>query len=146
MEVKCANKNKLGKIIKNGVALVVLAGGLTIINPVKSNGGYDIVNAAVDLSETKEDAINELKTVYKKYLKKYYTSKSYTKLTKYYKNGVELINNDGENEVNRSIVDSEIKQVVNNRVSYNFIDNTVKASNDEEDDDVDNKLVFEDVE
>ena len=93
MEVKCANKNKLGKIIKNGVALVVLAGGLTIINPVKSNGGYDIVNAAVDLSETKEDAINELKTVYKKYLKKYYTSKSYTKLTKYYKKGVELIKN-----------------------------------------------------
>ena len=91
MEVKSVNKNKLGKIIKNGVALVVLAGGLTIVNPVKSNGGYDIVNAAVDLSETKEDAINELKTVYKKYLKKYYTSKSYTKLTKYYKKGVELI-------------------------------------------------------
>jgi DNA-directed RNA polymerase subunit beta len=58
---------------------------------------------------------------------------------------VELINNDGENEVNRSIVDSEIKQVVNNRVSYNFIDNTLKADEAKEDD-VDNSLVFEDEE
>ncbi len=58
---------------------------------------------------------------------------------------VELINNNGENEVNRSIVDSEIKQVVNNRVSYNFIDNTLKADEAKEDD-VDNSLVFEDEE
>jgi DNA-directed RNA polymerase subunit beta len=58
---------------------------------------------------------------------------------------VELINNNGENEVNRSIVDSEIKEVVNNRVSYNFIDNTLKADENKEDD-VDNSLVFEDEE
>ena len=59
---------------------------------------------------------------------------------------VELINNNGENEVNRSIVDSEIKQVVNNRVSYNYIDNTLKADDTKVADDVDNSLVFEDEE
>ena len=36
---------------------------------------------------------------------------------------VELINQDGENEVNRSIVDGQLnKNIVNNRVSYNFVD------------------------
>jgi DNA-directed RNA polymerase subunit beta len=34
---------------------------------------------------------------------------------------VELINQDGENEVNRSIVDHTIRQVETNRVSYNYI-------------------------
>jgi DNA-directed RNA polymerase subunit beta len=33
---------------------------------------------------------------------------------------VELINNDGENEVNRSIVDFKIKPVVSNRTSYSL--------------------------
>jgi DNA-directed RNA polymerase subunit beta len=34
---------------------------------------------------------------------------------------VELINSDGENEVNRSIVDHTIRQVTTNRFSYNYL-------------------------
>jgi DNA-directed RNA polymerase subunit beta len=44
---------------------------------------------------------------------------------------VELINQDGENEVNRSIVDHTIRQVETNRVSYNYIGKN-KVSAEEE--------------
>ncbi|MCR5350864.1 MAG: DNA-directed RNA polymerase subunit beta [Acholeplasmatales bacterium] len=47
---------------------------------------------------------------------------------------VELINADGENEVNRSIVDHKIREVVTNRVSYNVDDEDDKTLSLEGDD------------
>ena len=80
-------KEKLAK----GFILLTLTGTLVSKNPV-GTVRETVVHAAYDLTDNKEDAIQELKAVYKKYNKKYYTTKSYNKITKYYNSGVKAIN------------------------------------------------------
>lgn len=98
------------------IALLTLTGTLLSKNPVQNNNGNTIVyaketlddvkdesaNFSLDtaneekveltLEETKKNAVKDLKSVYKTYLKKYYTSKTYKKLTSKYKKGVNVIN------------------------------------------------------
>lgn len=80
-------KEKLAK----GFILLTLTGTLVSKNPV-GHVKETVVNAAVDLTEVKKDKIAELKAIYKKYNKKYYTKKSYSKITSYYNKGVKGIN------------------------------------------------------
>lgn len=108
-------KFEKGKI-KQVIALVTLTGTLLSKNPVQNNNGNTIVyaketlddvkdenaNFSLDtaneekveltLEEAKKNAVKDLKSVYKTYLKKYYTSKAYKELTSKYKKGVKVIN------------------------------------------------------
>ena len=87
------NGKKIKETLTKGFVLMALTGTLVSKNPIKFNNDVNIVYAADNLEQDKKDALKELKSVYKTYNKKYYSSKNYKKLTKNYNKGVSLIKN-----------------------------------------------------
>ena len=85
------NGKRIKEILAKGFVLITITGTLVSTNP-KSGSKKTVIHAAVDLTETKSDAVAELKAIYKKYSKKYYTSSKYSKIINYYKKGVKAIN------------------------------------------------------
>ena len=86
------NPQKIKESLAKGFVLFTLTGTLVSKNPININK-ENIVYASTDLTDVKKNSIKELKGIYKKYNKSYYTSKNYNKLTKYYNKAVNLINN-----------------------------------------------------
>ena len=115
-KIKSEKGKEAATNIKKVIVLLTLTGTLLSKNPVQNNNGNTIVyaketlddvkdenaNSTLDidneekveltLEESKKNAVKDLKSVYKTYLKKYYTSKAYKKLTSKYKKGVDVIN------------------------------------------------------
>ena len=98
------NGNKIKETLTKGFVLMALTGTLVSKNPIKFNNDVNIVYAATNIEQTKKDALKVLKGIYKTYNKKYYTSKNYDKLTKYYNKGVSVIKNaKSENSIDSAI-------------------------------------------
>ena len=84
------NGRRIKKAITKGAVFMAVTGAVASNNP-STVSNLSRVYAASNIETSKKTALKNLEKLYKKYNKKYYSSKEYTKLTNYYNTGISKI-------------------------------------------------------
>ncbi|MBR4343661.1 MAG: polysaccharide deacetylase family protein [Lachnospiraceae bacterium] len=84
-------KSIRGLLLK-GITVTVLAGALTVNDPIINVKDTTFVSAAQSVESYREKILKNLSKVYKYYLKSHYSDDEYLELTVQYENGIDAIN------------------------------------------------------